>query len=87
MASSSSQFMGSSLASKTQPHIGRSITPTKGRATTSPSALVPLKYRCSNAPWISPGSPKSGKADFQKAKENVLVTIRFRPLSTREIQR
>ncbi|XP_024391200.1 kinesin-like protein KIN-7C, mitochondrial isoform X2 [Physcomitrium patens] len=74
--------------------IGRSLTPSKGRGSnipTPPSVTPPQKFRHSSASSASAGSPRtptSAREDFlNRAKENVSVTVRFRPLSQREIQR
>ncbi|XP_073389488.1 kinesin-like protein KIN-7C, mitochondrial [Physcomitrium patens] len=91
---SSSGSQTPTSAYKTIGIIGRSLTPAKGRGSnipTPPSATPPQKFRHSSASSASAGSPRtptSAREDFlNRAKENVSVTVRFRPLSQREIQR
>eukprot|EP00249_Psilotum_nudum_P009640 c22061_g2_i1 orf=468-4226(+) len=80
--STPSQATGSSFP-------GRSLTPGKGRGLL-PSSSAQKHYHNSNSS-VGSGSPKTPtaeRADFHhKSKENVSVTVRFRPLSAREIQR
>ncbi|BFI24691.1 centromeric protein E [Marchantia polymorpha subsp. ruderalis] len=91
--SSSSSQTGPSPANKTPSIVGRSLTPNRGRtAVTNTPSITPQKYRVSaNSPAASaasPITPTSERADFlNRAKENVSVTVRFRPLNSREIQR
>ncbi|OAE31373.1 hypothetical protein AXG93_3789s1140 [Marchantia polymorpha subsp. ruderalis] len=88
-----SRGTGPSPANKTPSIVGRSLTPNRGRtAVTNTPSITPQKYRVSaNSPAASaasPITPTSERADFlNRAKENVSVTVRFRPLNSREIQR
>ncbi|KAG6548389.1 hypothetical protein Mapa_010168 [Marchantia paleacea] len=91
--SSSSSQTGPGPANKTPSIVGRSLTPNRGRtAVTNTPSITPQKYRVSaNSPAASaasPITPTSERVDFlNRAKENVSVTVRFRPLNSREIQR
>nr|AMS24220.1 kinesin 7-Ic protein [Marsilea vestita] len=73
-----------------QTMVSRSLVQHSGRAT--PNSVA--KFSCNSSPGVhgtasssSSSSPPSHAVDFGKAKESVAVTIRFRPLSTRESQR
>ncbi|CAK9259107.1 unnamed protein product [Sphagnum jensenii] len=72
---------------------GRSLTPNRtGRAISStPSSFTPQqKFRLSSIgnPFVQQQSDSFQRDDFlSRAKENVSVTVRFRPLNQREIQR
>lgn len=85
---------GSQTPTSAYKSIGVALTPGKGRNNnipTPPSITPPQKFRLSSASSVSVGSPRtptSSREEFlNRAKENVSVTVRFRPLSQREIQR
>lgn len=78
---------GSQTPTSAYKTIGISLTPGKGRSSipTPPSSVTPPpKFRHSSASSASAGSPRtptSSREDFlNRAKENVSVTVRFRPL-------
>ncbi|KAH9321253.1 hypothetical protein KI387_015892, partial [Taxus chinensis] len=80
---SSSMGFGTASASKS---TARSIPTTPGSARSLPSLAPP--YNKSLQPYGYADSPTSTeRPDFQKSKENVTVTVRFRPLNSREIQK
>ncbi|MCO5557432.1 hypothetical protein L7F22_010996 [Adiantum nelumboides] len=90
----STPSFGSSAVSRTPSLAGRSSTPGKGRALPPPNPPTPHKLQLSSNSSVgsgSPNTPTSERVDHfgvhTRAKENVTVTVRFRPLSTREIQK
>ncbi|KAL2652994.1 hypothetical protein R1flu_021122 [Riccia fluitans] len=94
--SSSSSQAGPSPANRSSSLVGRSLTPSRGRTSvtnTHASSITPQRNRISAnsisiASAASPITPTSDRTDFlNRAKENVSVTVRFRPLNAREIQR
>ncbi|KAI5059519.1 hypothetical protein GOP47_0025838 [Adiantum capillus-veneris] len=89
----SAAVAGSNLPPPTGSTRGRSLTPTRVRSMTpptfkfkfgSPSSrnTIPLSSSVMDFPHLSHQQPVE-----DNGKENVLVTVRFRPLSMREIQR
>ncbi|MCO5603510.1 hypothetical protein L7F22_057661 [Adiantum nelumboides] len=89
----SGSVAGSNLPPPTTLTRGRSLTPTRARSMTpstfkfkfgSPSSrnTIPLSSSAMDFPLLSHQQPIE-----DSGKENVLVTVRFRPLSLREIQR
>ncbi|KAG1369929.1 putative Kinesin-like protein KIN-7E, chloroplastic [Cocos nucifera] len=58
---------------------------------TTPSSTASRPAYLSKPSSVSPVSPPSShppeRPDFAKSKENVTVTVRFRPLSAREINK
>eukprot|EP00250_Pteridium_aquilinum_P013264 c21239_g1_i1 orf=280-3999(+) len=91
---SSTASFGSSSVSRTPSIAGRSSTPGRGRALPPPNPPTPQKLQLSSNSSVgsgSPGTPTSERVDqfgiATRAKENVTVTVRFRPLSQREIQK
>ncbi|KAI5081694.1 hypothetical protein GOP47_0001437 [Adiantum capillus-veneris] len=90
----STASFGSSAVSRTPSLAGRSSTPGKGRALPPPNPPTPHKLQLSSNSSVgsgSPNTPTSERVDHfgvhTRVKENVTVTVRFRPLSTREIQK
>jgi centromeric protein E len=73
--------------------VGRSLTPSRGKSNipAPQNTTPPQKFRPSSASSVSGESPRTPtfeREDFlSRAKENISVTVRFRPLSQREIQR
>jgi centromeric protein E len=73
--------------------VGRSLTPSRGKSNipAAQNTTPPQKFRPSSASSVSGESPRTPtfeREDFlSRAKENISVTVRFRPLSQREIQR
>ncbi|CAM6110678.1 unnamed protein product [Calypogeia fissa] len=96
---SSSSAQTPSSMTKSCSIVGRSLTPNRARnallASTNSSSITPQRYRVSSATAspaasaTSPLTPTSEQMDYLglRAKENVAVTVRFRPLNSREIQR
>ncbi|KAJ0976854.1 hypothetical protein J5N97_012328 [Dioscorea zingiberensis] len=81
-------------ARPTTPSMARPTTPSSSSARpgTPSSSSSSASVRPAPAPLklspVSPSSPPSGRGpDFSKSKENVTVTVRFRPLSMREINK
>ncbi|XP_058089924.1 kinesin-like protein KIN-7E, chloroplastic isoform X2 [Magnolia sinica] len=87
-SASISPFRSRKIASPSPP--GPGPRPATGRPTTPSSSRPPPP---SKHPYISPSNtpspstPTSDRPDFSKSKENVTVTVRFRPLSAREINK
>eukprot|EP01018_Ginkgo_biloba_P020937 Gb_03332 [translate_table: standard] len=81
-SSASSQYFGSSYGTT------RSLTPNRVRSDSCSPASQKFRIN-SNSPvdFVVPDTPTSDTMDYRKAKENVSVTVRFRPLSAREFQR
>ncbi|XP_057974941.1 kinesin-like protein KIN-7C, mitochondrial [Malania oleifera] len=61
---------------------GRPATPSS-----SSTSRAPSKLSVSPTTSASPSTPAVDRPDYSTAKENVTVTVRFRPLSTREINK
>ncbi|XXG87049.1 hypothetical protein AAC387_Pa11g1835 [Persea americana] len=85
-----------SAGSRSQQRSG--ISPFRSRKTPSPSPqptkaagarpATPSSSRPSPPPSsASPSTPTFDRPDFPKPKENVTVTVRFRPLSAREVKK
>ncbi|CAK9185533.1 unnamed protein product, partial [Ilex paraguariensis] len=84
-----------SLRSSISPFRSRSLTPgppppAKRPSKTSskpPTSKLPSKPSISPPISTTPSTPSFDRPDSSKAKENVTVTVRFRPLSAREISK
>ncbi|XP_057836682.2 kinesin-like protein KIN-7E, chloroplastic isoform X2 [Cryptomeria japonica] len=82
-SSTASSYLSSSMGfGSTSKSAGRSTPTTPGSARNLPPFAIQSK---SLQPYAYAESLAS--ADFQKSKENVTVTVRFRPLNSREIQK
>ncbi|KAJ7551194.1 hypothetical protein O6H91_06G004200 [Diphasiastrum complanatum] len=88
---SSYQSSSSQSGSKASSYVERSLTPSRVRSLSQGPPMSAQKFRLSSGSSVSFGSPitpTSDRFDFlNRAKENISVTVRFRPLSAREIQR
>ncbi|XP_057861675.1 kinesin-like protein KIN-7D, mitochondrial [Cryptomeria japonica] len=80
-----------SSSSNSYGSVTRSVTP--GRARSDSAASSNFRF-CSDSPpeFVSPETPTSDNSnnnnmDFKRSRENICVTVRFRPLSAREFQR
>ncbi|KAH7287488.1 hypothetical protein KP509_32G058200 [Ceratopteris richardii] len=85
---------GTGAIPRTPSLSGRSSTPGRGRALPPLNPPTPQKLQLSSNSSIGSGSPSSPTSErteqfliASRAKENVTVTVRFRPLSQREIQK
>ncbi|KAE8100703.1 hypothetical protein FH972_018571 [Carpinus fangiana] len=65
---------------------GRPVTPSSTTSSRRPSKLS-VSPTTSQSPSPSPPTLTLDRPDVNKAKENVTVTVRFRPLSVREINK
>lgn len=67
------------------------MTPGRGRALPPPTPPTPQKFHLSSNSSVGSGSPNTPTSEkveiLVRSKENVTVTVRFRPLSAREIQK
>ncbi|XP_010268983.1 PREDICTED: kinesin-like protein KIN-7C, mitochondrial [Nelumbo nucifera] len=84
--SSSSVSPFRSRKSPAVPPAVPSVAKSGGRPTTPSSSRPPPKLSVSPATSIN-STTTLDRSDFTKAKENVTVTVRFRPLSAREINK
>ncbi|KAH7681080.1 Plus-end-directed kinesin ATPase protein [Dioscorea alata] len=78
-----------SMARPTTPSVSSARPGTPSSSSSSVSVRpAPAGLKLSPVSAVPPSSPPSGRGpDFFKSKENVTVTVRFRPLSMREINK